>query len=50
MTRKPFSTIDLAQRLGRPVWFAQRVAYCLRKTGAARVVGKTGNRLVYLRD
>lgn len=47
---KPFSTIDLAQRLGRPVWFAQRVAYCLRKTGAARVVGKSGNRLVYLRD
>jgi hypothetical protein len=44
-----FSTVDLAQWLDRPVWFAQRVAYCLRKTGAARVVGKMGNRLTYVR-
>jgi hypothetical protein len=43
-----FTTTDLARRLERPVWFAQRVAYCLRKTGAARVVGKAGNRLIYL--
>ncbi len=46
---QPFTTAELARRLGRPVWFAQRVAYCLRKTGAARVVGKTGNRLIYVR-
>jgi hypothetical protein len=46
----PFTTIELATRLEKPVWFAQRVAYCLRKTGAARVVGKSGNRLVYVRD
>ena len=45
-----FSTADLARRLERPVWFAQRVAYCLRKSGAARVVEKTGNRLIYVRD
>ena len=37
----------LARELGRPLSFAQRVAYCLRLTGAARVVGKTGNRLIY---
>ncbi len=43
-----FTTTDLARRLDRPVWFAQRVAYCLRKTGAARVVGKAGNRLIYV--
>jgi hypothetical protein len=48
--RQPFTTHDLAQQLGRPLWFAQRVAYCLRLTGAARVVGKTGNRLVYIRE
>jgi hypothetical protein len=48
--RKPFSTTDLARQLERPVWFAQRVAYCLRETGAARVVGKTGNRLIYVRN
>jgi hypothetical protein len=45
-----FSTADLARRLERPVWFAQRVAYCLRKSGAARVVEKTGNRLIYVRE
>jgi hypothetical protein len=45
----PFTTVELATRLGKPVWFAQRVAYCLRKTGAARVVGKNANRLVYVR-
>jgi hypothetical protein len=48
--REPFTTVELASRLGKPAWFAQRVAYCLRKTGAARVVGKNGNRLVYVRD
>jgi hypothetical protein len=47
---EPFTSQDLAHALGRPVWFAQRVAYCLRYTGAAHVVGKQGNRLVYLRD
>jgi hypothetical protein len=47
---QPFTTNDLAQRLGRPVAFAQRVAYCLRLSGAARVVGKTRNRLIYIRE
>lgn len=36
--------------LDRPLSFAQRVAYCLRLTGAARVVGKQGNRLIYIRE
>jgi hypothetical protein len=45
-----FSTRDLADRLERPLGFAQQVAYCLRLTGAARVVGKARNRWVYLRD
>jgi hypothetical protein len=45
-----FTTVELAIQLGKSIWFAQRVAYCLRKTGAARVVGKNGNRLVYARD
>jgi len=48
--REPFTTFDLAQRLERPLWFAQRVAYCLRLTGAARVVGKTANRLIYVKE
>jgi hypothetical protein len=45
----PFTTIDLAARLDRPVAFAQRVAYCLRLAGAACVCGKVGNRIVYRR-
>jgi hypothetical protein len=43
----PFTTRDLAARLDRPLDFAQRVAYCLRWAGAARVVGKQGNRWMY---
>jgi hypothetical protein len=45
----PFTTLDLAHRLGRPLFFAQRVAYCLRLAGAAETVGKQGNRRVYIR-
>jgi hypothetical protein len=45
----PFTTLDLAGRLLRPLHFAQRVAYCLRLSGAAATTGKIGNRLVYTR-
>ena len=48
--REPFTTHALAQTLNRPLAFAQRVAYCLRLTGAAQVVGKQGNRLIYIRE
>jgi hypothetical protein len=44
----PFTTLDIAARIDRPVWIAQRVAYCLRNSGAARVVGKAGNRQIYI--
>jgi len=47
---EPFTTVDLARWLERPLWFAQRVAYCLRLSGAARVVGKTGNRVIYVKE
>ena len=45
----PFTTRDIAQMLGESESFAQRVAYCLRHAGASRVLGKTGNRLIYER-
>jgi hypothetical protein len=45
-----FSTRDLADCLGRPLAFAQRVAYCLRLGGAVEVVEKRGNRRVYGRS
>lgn len=40
---QPFDTGQLAQTLNIPRWFAQRVAYCLRQTGAVNEVGKQGN-------
>jgi signal recognition particle subunit SEC65 len=42
-----FHTADLAAALGVPRHLAQRVAYCLRETGAARAVGKRGNAHLY---
>lgn len=42
-----FTTLDLAERLGRPIGFAQRVAYCLRLAGAVETLGKVGNRWIY---
>jgi hypothetical protein len=48
--REPFTTLDLADQIERPIWFAQRVAYCLRQSGAVCVVGKLGNRRIYARN
>ena len=44
---KPFHTDHLAKGLGVQRWIAQRIAYCLRETGAIRMVGKQGNSLLY---
>lgn len=44
---QPFHTGHLAEALSIDRWVAQRIAYCLRKTGAAREVGKLGNALLY---
>jgi hypothetical protein len=46
---EPFHTADLAAALGVRRWIAQRIAYCLRKTGAADVAGKKGNAWLYRR-
>jgi len=45
----PFTTLDCARRLGRPVAFAQRVAYCLRHAGAVEHRGFDRRRRVYAR-
>lgn len=44
---QPFDTQQLAEGLDVERWIAQRVAYCLRKTGAAETVGKRGNAHLY---
>jgi len=46
---QPFHTGQLADLLATRRWTAQRIAYCLRQTGAARVCGKAGNALLYQR-
>ncbi len=43
----PFDTAELAAAMQRPRWFAQKVAYCLRHTGAAKLAGKRGNSQLY---
>ena len=42
-----FHTGDLASAMQIQRWIAQRIAYCLRKTGGANLVGKVGNALTY---
>lgn len=44
---RQFDTAELAARLRIQRWVAQRIAYCLRMTGAAATVGKRGNAHVY---
>ncbi len=45
----PFTTGDLARATGRPVWLAQKMAYCLRTMGAIEAVGKRGRSNLYTR-
>src|ERR671934_185618 len=42
-------TLPLARVLGQSRWFAQKVAYCLRESGASTAIGKAGNAIVYSR-
>ena len=44
---RPFHTGHLAEGLGVDRWIAQRVAYCLRETGAVRAIGKQGAARLY---
>lgn len=44
---KTFDTGELAEKLGVKRFIAQRIAYCLRKTGSAKQVGKRGNAILY---
>jgi hypothetical protein len=46
---EPFTTADLAQAIGRPLWLAQKMVYCLREMGALAAVGKHGRGILYVR-
>jgi len=43
----PFTTEDLAERLGRTRHAAQEVAYCLRESGAVRATGRDRRGYLY---
>ncbi len=43
----PFHTGHLAGQCSIPRWFAQRIAYCLRKMKLAEEAGKAGNTRLY---
>ncbi len=43
----PFTTEDIASLAGMPRWLAQKLGYCLRRTGAIETDGKAGNALLY---
>jgi len=43
----PFTTEDLAERLGRTRHAAQEVAYCLRESGAVRAAGRDRRGYLY---
>lgn len=45
----PFDTSHVAGALNISRWTAQRIAYCLRETGATEQVGKSGNTRLYRR-
>ncbi|WP_425618600.1 hypothetical protein NA78x_002309 [Anatilimnocola sp. NA78] len=42
-----FHTGELADAMGIQRWIAQRITYCLRKTGGMKIMGKQGNALQY---
>ena len=44
---EPFTTRDLARKLDGSLAFAQRVAYCLRLSGAVESIGKRGHSRLY---
>lgn len=43
----PFTTADIANCGSIPRWQAQKLSYCLRKTGAVVTDGKSGNAILY---
>ena len=44
-----FTTKDLAEATGQPLWLTQKIAYCLRVMDAITVVGKRSRSILYRR-
>jgi hypothetical protein len=46
---EPWTTADLASAIGQPRWLAQKMVYCLHRSGAVSAVGKQRNAILYTR-
>ena len=47
---EPFTTKELSEATGQPVWLAQKMAYCLRKMGVITAAGKRSRSILYVRS
>jgi hypothetical protein len=47
--QEPFTTGDLSNATGQPLWLAQKMVYCLRKMGAVDAAGKRSRSILYVR-
>ncbi len=45
--KTPFTNIELAYSLKKPLSLARKMSYCLRKMGLIKVVGKKGRSLIF---
>jgi len=45
--KTPFTNVELAHSLEKPLRLAQKMSYCLRKMGIIKVIGKSGKSLLF---
>ena len=45
--KPPFTNIELAYSLKKPLCLARKMSYCLRKMGLIKVVGKKGRSFIF---
>ncbi|GAG71267.1 unnamed protein product, partial [marine sediment metagenome] len=45
--RTPYTNIELAHSLNKPLRLAQKMSYCLRKMEMVKVVGKKGRSFLF---
>jgi len=45
--KTPFTNLELAQSLNKPIRLARKMSYCLRKMGLIKVIGKKGRALLF---
>lgn len=46
----PFTTHNLSEAIGQPLWLTQKMVYCLRKMGMVTAAGKSSRWVLYVRQ